>query len=67
MLNPNKAGFELKEPFTSAALAKYNAPPEKVNFNNAEETCKTINDWTSKETKEMIQGSFSQDILFEIF
>jgi len=53
-----QAGFELKEPFTTAALDKYNAPPEKVNFNDAEAACKTINDWTSKETKEMIQKLF---------
>jgi len=54
-----QSGFELKEPFETAALEKYSAPPEKVDYSNAEAACKTINSWVEKETKKMIKNLFN--------
>lgn len=53
-----QSGFELKAPFEAAALEKYNAPPQKVDYMDAAAACKAINSWVEKETKDMIKKLF---------
>ena len=52
-------GFELKAPFMAAALEKYSAPPEKVDYSDAVAAANSINNWVAKETKNMIQNLFN--------
>lgn len=54
-----QSGFELKAPFVKDALEKYNAPPQSVDYSDANAACKTINTWVEKETKAMIKKLFN--------
>lgn len=62
----SKRGYSLKKKFTDNLAKYYGSEVESLDFPDAQQSAKTINDWISNKTNEKIQNLLSPDLFDEL-